>query len=61
MTVIHKWGEPENSTSFGIASKSIIGIPTTKAKVSEDFVIEVAGFRSLSKGNHIYDSKHTPM
>ncbi|RNA03963.1 hypothetical protein BpHYR1_038486 [Brachionus plicatilis] len=60
MTVVHKWGEPENSIPLGIASKSIIGIPNEKACVSEDFVIEVAGYRSLSKGNHIYDSKHKP-
>ena len=60
LIVTHKWGEPENPAAGLIASKSLIGIPTEKACVTEDFLIEVAGYRKCNKSNHLYDTLHMP-
>ncbi|CAF0828003.1 unnamed protein product [Brachionus calyciflorus] len=60
MIVTHKWGEPENLTGALVSSKSLIGIPIDKACVTEDFIIEVAGYRKLKKINHLYDRLHKP-
>lgn len=60
MIVTHRSGEPENPGNFYIASNSILGIPTEKAQVTEDFIIEVAGYRRLFKSNQLYDTLHLP-
>jgi hypothetical protein len=60
MIVTHRWGEPEDGGQFYICSQSIIGIPTGKACVSEDHLIEVAGHRTISNGNKDYDKYEKP-
>lgn len=60
MIVTHRSGEPENPGGISVSSNSLLGIPTAKAEVTEDFIIEVAGYRKLTKANDLYDSLHLP-
>lgn len=60
MIVTHRWGEPENLAGAYITSRSVLGIPTEKAQVSEDFILEVAGHRKMTKSNESYDCLHMP-
>lgn len=60
MIVTHRSGEPENPGGISVSSNSILGIPTAKAEVTEDFIIEVAGYRKLTKANNLYDSLLLP-
>ena len=60
MIVTHRSGEPENAVGSYIASTSLLGIPSDKAMVTEDFIIEVAGYRRMLKSNELYDSLHMP-
>ena len=43
-----------------VASASCLGIPTVKASVSENHLIEIAGFSKLKKSNEIFDKKLPP-
>lgn len=49
MIVTHRSGEPENPGGLIVSSRSLLGFPTEKAGVTEDFLIEVAGFRKIKK------------
>jgi hypothetical protein len=43
-----------------VASASCLGIPTVKASVSQNHLIEIAGFSKLKKSNEIFDKKLPP-
>ena len=60
MIVTHRWGEPEDGGQLYVVSTSLLGLPTEKACVSEDHLIEVAGYREISKSNHLYDRTQLP-
>lgn len=60
MICTHRSGEPENLAGPLIASTSILGLPTEKALVTEDFIINIAGHRRMTKSNEKYDSCHMP-
>lgn len=60
MIVTHRSGEPEDATGSIVTAKSLIGIPNDKAEVTEDFLIEVAGYRRLMKSNDLYDTRFMP-
>lgn len=60
MIVTHRSGEPENPVGSYVASTSLLGLPSDKAEVTEDPIIEVAGYRKMMKSNEIYDSLHLP-
>lgn len=60
MILTHRSGEPENPGGLAVASTSLMGIPTAKAEVTEDFIIEIAGYRKLYKSNELYDSIYLP-
>lgn len=60
MMCIHRSGEPDNPGDLAIASASLLGVPTAKASVTEDHLIEIAGFSRLKKSNEIFDKKLTP-
>ena len=60
MIVTHRSGEPENPVGAYVASTSLLGLPSNKAMVTEDFIIEVAGYRTMIKSNELYDSLHMP-
>lgn len=61
MIVTHRWGEPENPTEIRVALPSLFGLPTEKALVSEDHLMEVAGHRKCEKSNHLYDPANPPV
>jgi hypothetical protein len=60
MMCIHRSGEPDNQGDFMIASTSLLGIPAAKASVTEDHLIEIAGYSKLKKSNEIFDKILTP-
>lgn len=60
MIATHRSGEPENAVGPYVASTSLLGIPNEKALVTEDFIIEIAGYRKMNKSNELYDSLHLP-
>jgi hypothetical protein len=60
MIVTHRSGEPENPGNSLVISGSLIGLPTDKALVTEDNLVEVGGYRKFSKCNEKYDSVHPP-
>jgi hypothetical protein len=60
MMCIHRSGEPDNPGDLMIASTSLLGIPTAKASVTEDHLIEIAGYSKLKKSNEIFDKILTP-
>lgn len=60
MMVTHRYGEPEDGGAPLVVSASLWGLPTEKALVSEDFLVEVADYRKLKKSNEPYDSKYMP-
>lgn len=60
MLCIHRSGEPDNPGDLAIASSSLLGIPTAKASVTEDHLIEIAGYSRLKKSNEIFDKKLSP-
>lgn len=60
MIVTHRSGEPENPGNSFMISSSLLGLPTEKALVSEDFLMDVADYRKLYNSNHKYDSRYPP-
>ena len=60
MMCIHRSGEPDYQGDFMIASTSLLGIPAAKASVTEDHLIEIAGYSKLKKSNEIFDKILTP-
>lgn len=60
MLVVHRYGEPERPGSFLQSMFSVSGIPSPKAKVVKDFLVEVAGYRRVFNGNQDYDGKTPP-
>lgn len=60
MLCIHRSGEPDNPGDLAIASASLLGMPTAKASVTEDHLIEIAGYSRLKKSNEIFDKKLSP-
>jgi hypothetical protein len=60
MMITHRYGEPENPGAPLVVSTSLFGMPTDKALVSEDFLIEVAGYRKVLKSNERYDTRFVP-
>ena len=64
MIITHRSGDPEdlvsnNSVLVNLASVSGVQL-TEKALVTEDHLIEIAGWRSISKSNEIYDAIKLP-
>ena len=55
MLCVHRSGEPDEIDNFQIASCSLVGLPTEKASVTEDHLIEVAGYSRLYQRNKLYD------
>ena len=49
MIVTHRYGEPEDGAAPRVASASLLGFMTEKATVSEDNLMDVAGFRRIRK------------
>ena len=60
MLCAHRSGEPDDTDNFIVSSTSLLGIPTDKASVTLDHLIEIAGFSRLKKSNHIFDKNLTP-
>lgn len=60
MLCIHRSGEPDDPGNLCIASSSILGLPTEKASVTEDHLIEIAGYSRLKKSNEVFDKKLAP-
>lgn len=60
MLCIHRSGEPDDAANLIVSSTSLIGIPTDKASVTLDHLIEIAGFSRLKKSNEIFDKKVSP-
>jgi hypothetical protein len=60
MFVTHRYGEPENAAAPLTISGSVLGFPTDKALVSEDHLVEIAGYRKMFKSNESYDRMHLP-
>ena len=55
MLCVHRSGEPDEIDNLRITSCSLIGLPTDKASVTEDHLIEIAGFSRLFQSNKLYD------
>jgi hypothetical protein len=60
MIVTHRYGEPEDGATPRVASNSLLGILTDKATVSEDNLMDVAGYRKIKKSNEPYDRLNMP-
>jgi HRAS-like suppressor 3 len=62
MMVTHRSGEPtlEDTKDLQQAAASFVGLPTAKAKVTEDHLIEVAGHRKINQSNALYDKLNLP-
>jgi hypothetical protein len=60
MMVTHRYGEPEDAAAPFVVSASLFGMPTDKALVTEDFLLEVAGYRKVMKSNERYDTRFMP-
>jgi len=60
MMVVHRYGEPERPGSFLQSLISVSGVPSPKAKVVKDLLVEVAGYRRVFNGNQDYDQKKSP-
>jgi hypothetical protein len=60
MVVVHRYGEPEKPGSFLQSLLSVSGVPSPKAKVVKDLLVEVAGYRRVFNGNDEYDKKAPP-
>ena len=60
MMVTHRYGEPENLGAPLVISASLFGMPTEKAFVTEDFLIEIADYRKFTESNERYDSRFMP-
>ena len=60
MIVTHRYGEPEDGAAPRVASASLLGFMTEKATVSEDNLMDVAGFRRIRKSNEPYDRLNMP-
>ena len=60
MIITHRSGEPNDPVGSYIAINSLVGLPIDKAEVTEDHLIETAGFSKLFKQNDQYDKCYLP-
>ena len=60
MTITHLSGEPTDPAGSRVTINSIFGLPTEKAEVTEDHLIETAGISYFYIGNEQYDKFHKP-
>jgi hypothetical protein len=60
MILTHRSGELENCGESLSIIGSLIGFSAHKALVSEDHLIEIGGYRKLTKSNEPYDNLYIP-